>query len=629
MCGIAGALMLSGPGRVEAASLSRMAAAMRHRGPDDMQVWVGDGGALGLTATRLAITDPSPAGRQPMASEDGTFRLVFNGEVYNHAALRRELREAGDCFRSTTSDTEVLLRGLIRWGEDCVPRLRGMFAFAFWDGHRRELLLGRDPFGIKPLFYASGVDRFLFASECGALLSSGLVDDAVCPAAVNDWLTFLAVPAPRTLFRAISKLEAGTTLRLVPGAPPRRRVYWDAAEILQTRRDVDPDLALRETRRHLDAALATAWPPAGVEMAVPLSGGVDSGLIAVAAARGGQAARFFTLDVDGPSPGGETASAAETCRRLGIAQEVLTLDRTQFAVTLDTFQAVRPDTPVATPDMLLTHFLACRLRRDGIRVCVFGEGADELGGYPSYVAWDRAYPALRRFGGLPGPLRQLMFRLAPHSRTQLWETALGRAIFPLRHIQGFAEADKRRFWIGPLVPGSYEQAERLLGGIAKSRPDAHLLRLAVLEFKLRLPEFLLARVDDATMSASVEARVPFLDPDLASYALRMTPAVAMRDGQAKHVFKQLFAETVGAARAFQPKRGFGRVLTALLNDFVPEALQREVVPRHGHPLFAFVEPRQLRQMLSPGAPHGRNAYQLWILFALARWLDRPNRFAAR
>ena len=405
-------------------------------------------------------------------------------------------------------------------------------------------------------------------------------------------------------------------------------MHWDAAEILQARRDVDPSLALRNMRRHLDAALATAWPPAGVEAAVPLSGGVDSGLIAVAAAQGRRAARFFTLDVDGPSPRSETASAAETCGRLGIAQEVLTMDRARFAATLDAFQAVRPDTPVATPDTLLTHFLARRLHRDGIRVCMFGEGADELGGYPSYLAWDRAYPALRRFAGLPGPLRQMMFRLGPRSRTQLWETAFGRAIFPPRHIQGFAEADKRRFWAGPLVPGSYEQAEPLLGGIADRAPDAHLLRLAVLEFKLRLPEFLLARVDDATMAASAEARLSFLDPDLASYALRLPPAVAMRDGEAKQVFKQIFAETVGAARAFQPKRGFGRVLTELLDEFVPDALQREVVTRPCHPLFAFVKPRRLRQMLSPAAPHGRDAYQLWILFALARWLDRPNRLAA-
>jgi asparagine synthase (glutamine-hydrolysing) len=297
------------------------------------------------------------------------------------------------------------LRALQRWGDSCLERLRGMFAFAFWDERKRELLLAHDPFGVKPLYYTQLRDRVLFASEPDALFASGLVERAICPTGVSDLLTFLAVPAPRTLFRATHKIEAGTALRLSPVARSRRIVHWDAAWHRACRRDVDPHVALEETRRHRERAVSLALPPAGSFVA--------------AAARSGSRARFVTLDAKRPSPSSEAAAATKTCSRLGIMQEVVAMDEAAFVETFDSLQAARPDIPVPTPDMLLTHLLARRLRRDGIRVCLFGEGADELGSYPSYLAWDRAYPALHSFARLPRVLQLPCWasaRLPPEAR---------------------------------------------------------------------------------------------------------------------------------------------------------------------------------------------------------------------
>src|SRR5438445_568652 len=229
MCGIVGILPL-GDGRsaVRSDLLDRMRDTMRHRGPDGAESWIAPHGSIGLGFRRLAIIDLSPAADQPMSNEDGSIRIVYNGEIYNHAELRRELERLGTHrWKTDHSDTEVILHGFEEWGIECVQRLRGMFAIALWDGRRRELWLVRDRIGVKPLYYSLRSDRLVFASEIKAILEDPEQPRVLDEEALYHYLSFLVTPAPGTLFKGIRKLAPGTWLRVRPNGDVQEHRYWD------------------------------------------------------------------------------------------------------------------------------------------------------------------------------------------------------------------------------------------------------------------------------------------------------------------------------------------------------------------------------------------------------------------
>src|SRR6266446_2929048 len=232
MCGIAGTLSFDpGSFRVTAEHVDRMRETLAHRGPDGADTWVDESGRIGLGFRRLAIIDLSDFAMQPMTNEDGTVRLVFNGEIYNHAEIRRELEGiGGHRFRTDHSDTEVIVHAFEEWGIDCVHRFRGMFAIAIWDGRSREMWLIRDRIGIKPLYYTLDNGRLTFASEIKALFADPLQSRDIDEESLFHYLSFLTTPAPRTLYRGINKLQAGTWMRVRPDGSVQQRRYWDVWE---------------------------------------------------------------------------------------------------------------------------------------------------------------------------------------------------------------------------------------------------------------------------------------------------------------------------------------------------------------------------------------------------------------
>jgi asparagine synthase (glutamine-hydrolysing) len=228
MCGINGMLSLGDGFRVDAELVTRMRDALAHRGPDGAATWISDDGRIGLGFRRLAIIDLSEAAMQPMPNEDGSVRVVFNGEIYNHAEIRIELEQLGHRFRTDHSDTEVIVHGFEEWGIDVVQRLRGMFAIGIWDERQRALWLVRDRIGIKPLYWSLHHGRLSFASEIKALLQDPVQERAVDEEAFYHYLSFLTTPAPMTLFRGIRKLAGGTWLKVSADGSLREERYWDA-----------------------------------------------------------------------------------------------------------------------------------------------------------------------------------------------------------------------------------------------------------------------------------------------------------------------------------------------------------------------------------------------------------------
>src|SRR5260221_975751 len=350
MCGIAGARSW-GTFDVREPYVTSMRDAMTHRGPDGGGTWVSDDGRVGLGARRLAIIDLSHAANQPVANEDGSIQLVYNGEIYNHAEVRAELeRIGGHRFRTDHSDTEMLVHAFEEWGIDCLHRMRGMFGFALWDSRSRELWLGRDRIGIKPLYYSVHHERIVFASEIKALLLDPQQERAVDEESLYHYLSFLCVPAPRTLFRGIRKLEAGCWLRVSEDGSIREQRWWDAWDEVDPLNGVPEDeiehLVLEELRTSVQLRKVSDVP-----VGVFLSGGVDSSTNAALFSEGESSpVKTFSIgyDEDYASYPSELHCARLMAETVGAEhhERILTLDQLlDFLPTMVRLQ----DEPVADP----------------------------------------------------------------------------------------------------------------------------------------------------------------------------------------------------------------------------------------------------------------------------------------
>jgi asparagine synthase (glutamine-hydrolysing) len=590
MCGFAGSLAFDGsPFRVTEPYVTRMRETLVHRGPDGSGTWVDADGRIGLGHRRLAIIDPSPAAAQPMTSSDGRLHLVFNGEIYNHAELRRELEALGHHdWRTDHSDTEVLLQAFRAWGIDCLERLRGMFAFALWDATQRELWLVRDRIGIKPLYYAIHHGRIVFASEIKALLADPDQERAVDEEALHHYLSFLATPAPQTLFRGIRKLAGGTWLRVGADGSVREQRWWDAWDaVTPLTGHSDADIAelvldgLRESVRLRKVS--------DVPVGVFLSGGIDSSTNAALFAEGeSQPIRTFTIGYAGDyaSYRNETGYARRMAEAVGAEHHELLLTQDDLLAFLPRLIALQ-DEPIADPVCVPVYYLAKLARDHGVVVCQVGEGSDEL--FCGYEGW-RADLRAQALGRLPVPAAAqrsalALLRAAGKQDTFRYEwlrrSAAGEPIF-WSAAPGFTETRKQTL-LG-------EPTRRRLAGLSSFAPLAEvharfrakawetsdLNWMTYAELHLRLPELLLMRVDKMTMGAGVEARVPFLDHRFVELALGIPTAVKQRNGELKSILKRAIRGLIPDEMIDRPKQGFGVPVQEWFLDRLGEQARRDV-----------------------------------------------------
>ncbi|MGH7289342.1 MAG: asparagine synthase (glutamine-hydrolyzing), partial [Myxococcota bacterium] len=376
MCGIAGILQYRGDSAVEPECLVELRDLQRHRGPDDAGLWVSADGLTGLAHRRLSIIDLSPRGHQPMLTSDGRFAIVFNGEIYNFHALRRELEAVGHVFAST-SDTEVLLHGWRAWGPALLGRLRGMFSFALHDALKRETVLARDPLGIKPLYWTDDGRRLAFASEVQALRSA-LGTSGLDPEGLASFLVWGSIAAPRTLYRGVHALPAGAWLRIGPGGVDAARCYWRLEQAFGSAQPMDE----AQAAEHLRVALVDSVRHhlvADVPVGAFLSGGVDSSaLVGLLAELHQGPVRTVTLSSD-VAELDEARLAASAARLYGAEHQVVKIGVEEARERMP--EAVRAlDQP--SVDGVNTYFVSEAAVRAGLKVAVSGVGGDELfGGY--------------------------------------------------------------------------------------------------------------------------------------------------------------------------------------------------------------------------------------------------------
>ena len=628
MCGICGLAALDGAA-VDAAPLAAMSASLVHRGPDDAASVVD--GPVALAARRLAIIDLA-GGRQPLASEDGRVHVVQNGEILNHAALRRDLERAGHRF-ATRCDTEVLVHLYEERGERMLDALRGMFAVAIWDARERRLLLARDRFGIKPLYWRTHAGVLSFASELKALRAMADFHGEIDRDALEAYFAFNSIPSPLTIFRGVSKLEPGTLLSWRAGEQVQLRRWCRPAPVLaqDVRGEDEHELAEDLAERLRDSVRAHLV--SDVPVAVWLSGGVDSGLLAALAAQeSGARLRTFSIGFHERSFD-ELDRARLVADRLGSDHHEAILGPDSAALLPRIAAAF--DEPYADSSALPADAVS-RLTARHVKVALSGEGGDELfGGYQTYAA-DLLAPRLARVARLARPLVERIpsssRRISLDYRARRFVRAAG--LGPLERHHGWKEilpSEVRSQLLAPLHDGrpAQDPVDLLRRRYAETAGAEPLARLQDVDMAPYLADDLLTKTDRMSMAHSLEVRVPFLDPHVAELALALPTAAKVRGLAKKRLLRSVAATLLPREIARGAKRGFSIPMAAWLRGpLLPMArdlLAADALARGG-----VLDPAPVTRLLDEHvARRDDHSRALWGVLCFVLWQRQEREHARR
>src|SRR5438876_2249387 len=621
ICGVAGGDPARGGELVQ-----RMCGSMVHRGPDDEGSIHLDGVTLGMR--RLSIIDIE-GGHQPMSNEDSTVWVIQNGEIYNHRQLREQLLAAGHRF-ATKSDTEVLVHGYEEWGERMIERLNGMFAFALLDRRKASLLLARDRMGIKPLHYAIDGERFVFASELKALLQDRALRKGIDPVALDEYLEYEFVPSPRSIVRGVNKLRPGHTLSwsLADRRPAVRR-YW--APELNLERAGGPGNLDEECGRLRDALREAVRKEliSDVPVGVFLSGGIDSSAVTAMVTQLGGDVKSFSVGFAEPSFD-ESMHARDVARHLGTDHHELTLEPAALLGLIPKLSLLL-DEPLGDASIIPTYLLSA-FTRQHVKVALGGDGGDELfAGYPTLQAhrlagFYEALPSVLRDSVVPALVRRLPVSSNNISLDFKARRFVSGAGLPL--------GERHARWLGSFSPA--QRAELLTSGVQEAirktaAPDpvaehlaAHALadpinQVLYLDMKLYLENEILAKVDRASMMASLEARVPLLNVNLVEYVTALPVDLKLRRLRSKYLLRYALKGLLPRSILERPKKGFGipvaHWVRGPLKEHVLDAFAPQRIAREG-----FFDPAAIRNLLDDHLSlRTDNRKPIWTLFAFEAW----------
>ena len=646
MCGIAGFIDRSNPSSVELRGhCEQMTNALRHRGPDDEGTYLEPENGLALGFRRLSIVDLSDAGHQPMQSASGRYILVFNGEIYNFEELRAELPPAA--YRGH-SDTEVLLAAFDVWGvERALSRLNGMFAFAAWDREERKLILARDRFGEKPLFYGWNHGTFFFASELKAMVAHPGFEGEIELEAIHQYLRFNYVPTPLSIYRGIHKLRPGHWLqiKLEESGSVASRPYWSLLDVVRNGLS-DPlsgsDAELTEEFHRRLKRSTRLRMLADVPLGAFLSGGLDSStVVALMQAQSTRPVRTFSI--------GFQEKGFNEAHQSALVARHLHTEHTEFYATGTNALDVIPtlarvyDEPFADSSQIPTMVIS-RMTRQHVTVALTGDGGDELlGGYNRYLWHGRVWNMIR---GFPAPARRAASALLGllsvgswnHLTRPLMETLpvrfqhsqIGDKVYKLRRILGAGTPQElyqliTSTWARPSDLTEFHLAQE---GAGQSwlQQGSFVEQMMYYDALTYLPDDILAKVDRATMAASLEARTPFLDHEFAEFVWQLPLRMKIRDGRGKWILREVLKRYVPEQLFDRPKMGFGIPLGAWmrgpLREWCESYLSPESLKKNG-----YLRPDAIRAIWQEhldGVDHG---FQIWTIVMLQAWLSGTGRKA--
>jgi asparagine synthase (glutamine-hydrolysing) len=618
MCGIAGIVDFNGSAPTRE-TIGRMTDLLRHRGPDDEGIEII--GPAGLGHRRLSIIDLSPAGHQPMTLEGAGLHVVFNGEIYNFQEVKAELEALGETFR-TRSDTEVILRAYRAWGVDSLQKLNGMFAFALWDEQRQTLFAARDRLGKKPFFYHHRPGRIAFGSEMKALLADPTIERDVDPAAIDEYLTYSYIPAPRTVFRGIRKLLPGHYLLFqkdrITTAP-----YWELTFGSNGSAKSEPEAL--ERLEELFRASVRRRLVSDVPVGAFLSGGLDSSaVVGMMAELMTEPVRTYTIGFteEGFS---EIEDARVVARHFGTRHH-------EYSVRADAVEILPDlvwhlDEPFGDSSAVPSYYVA-KLAAQDVKVVLSGDGGDEL--FAGYTRYQEAL-APKPWRWIPHSVRKTVFGSVAANLPIDWP---GRNRL---YEMGNMRRDSSPDWMG-LYPyireriysramrAELNESRRSGGGSATALEDLprlrnldRLSRLQYLDTMRYLPDDILVKVDRTTMAHSLESRAPLLDHELVSYVATLPPSFKLKDGVSKYLFRKMISRYLPSGILEKKKQGFAIPReTWFRSDLKAHARERLLDPKAiGRGYF---DPRILDQVLTYHAA-GQRDYSgwIWCLLVLEEW----------
>jgi asparagine synthase (glutamine-hydrolysing) len=625
VCGIAGAFALSGVLDPRfAAAIVPMTTALAHRGPDGDGFFRDERAVLGHR--RLAIIDRA-GGDQPMANEDRSCWVVFNGEIYNHHDLRRKLIGRGHQFR-TVSDTETIVHAYEEYGPGCVERLEGMFAFAVYDSTRRELFLGRDRLGKKPLFYAELGGVLHFASEIKALKHSPYWDPAIDWTQLQGYLSLGYVMAPDTIYRSVRKLEPGHWLRAAGGGT-RTHQYWDVERFDDF--DGNEAAALDAIREQLSVRVSERLE-SEVPLGAFLSGGIDSGLVVSYMAERSTTPVMTTSVGFGSSAHNELELAALTAEQYGTAHQSYEIQPNLADFTgllVDAF-----DEPFADSSSIPTYYVAREARRQ-VTVALTGDGGDEsFGGYDFRYVPHAMEARVRRLIGR-GFARRAVGALGAHwPRSRRLPRPLRLGTY-LRNVGDEPEAGyfrdlcletggDVRTLLGITQPGTDGLFERVTGPYKRCPSPNPAQRAEYADLKVYLPNDVLVKVDRMSMQNSLEVRCPLLDRRLVELAFRLPQAIKQADRTGKHLLRAVAASRLPAGVVSGAKRGFSAPVESWVAGGGGISIEDELCAANAQ-VATLLDTRRLKQMFTQHRRGERDwSYLLWAIWLLERWSRRER-----
>ena len=604
MCGISGIIAYDTITPFDESSLIAMRNAIMHRGPDYQGVWKNDSVVFGHN--RLSIIDLSAQANQPMVSVDEDVIICFNGEIYNHAEIKEEL-VGSQKFRTDHSDTEVIINAYKEWGlEKALQKFKGMFAFALYDIHEQTTYLVRDRMGKKPLYFSQINEKFFFSSEVKALLEAEEIDRTINDEAIYHYLSFLTVNAPNTFYSNISKLEAGSFLTFSKKGL-KKDTYWNVADAINRTSNDTYETAVETIKEKLMRSMKYR-NVSDVPIAVALSGGVDSSLNLLYSSKENPNINAINLEYEAKHEFNESESARRFSKELGVDYTQLEINQEKFESELLGLCDVLKDMPFGDPNSVLLYYISKEARDTKSKILLVGEGGDELGGYPVYKSMLKEYRFLQK---APSFLRGLLKYIPLKKRFDFFYKG---DVVSRRQVHGFTEFEKKKFWKGKAY-NSYAVLHKLMQEV---NGGDFLRKVLNVEYKLRLPELILARVDYPTMAASVEARSPYMDYELIEYCASLPYDLKMKNG-AKSMIKDVAREYLPEYITNGKKVGFGMLLHPFLIESLPKMFRKEVVEMDDAPIKKYVKSSFLRKLLTSEVDP-KIGYRIWIMYSLNKWL---------
>ncbi len=625
MCGIVGAFSFNEFAITES-YINPMRDAMLHRGPDGADTWINPSQKIGLGHRRLTIIDLSNAAKQPMSNVDQRYWLTFNGEIYNHRAIRQELQQLGHTqWKTNHSDTEVILQAFEEWGIDCLQKFRGMFAFALWDEHEKALWLVRDRIGIKPLYYSFINKRLIFSSEIKALLKDPELPRAVNTEAFYHYLSFLTTPAPQTLFAGIYKLEPGTWLRVNRHGQIHKERYWDVWDYVTPMTELSEsqiaETILAELRESVQLHKESDVP-----IGVFLSGGIDSSTnTALFSENSRDPVQTFSIGYQGQYK--TYQNELHYARKMA---DLVGANYHERLLTIDDLLSFMPemirlqDEPIADPVCVPVYYVSKLAKDNGVTVCQVGEGADEI--FWGYSSW-KIQLRLQQFADIPGlslvKKLGLLSGKKLNKQHRLEYELLRRTVDNKPVFWGgafaFTEFEKQRLLSSRLRKelngySSWNALEGIWNRYQQKCWDKdHMLNwMTYLDLNYRLPELLLMRVDKMSMGVSLEGRVPFLDHRFVEIAMGIPAALKTKNGVLKYILKKSVRGIIPDELIDRKKQGFGVPVYEWLFDKLGD-YTRDVLTEFCKKT-DFFDGRVINDMLKAG-PNPK----IWYLLNFALW----------